>query len=222
MGSSFPYRRRRRARLPAYCARYAPRPGLTGRQIRLAIWSGLLLGLLAFQAMRDSPVPIEADAPPPAAAFVDPYAESRRSRAILEAQEGAPPPVIETSEPSEFRAPTGAGVGLRVGAGSDLRVMDGDTFAHAGQRIRIADIDTPEVDGRCPEETALAAKATSRLRTLLAEGPFELHSLPDGRDRDRHGRQLRIVTRDGRSIGDVLVAEGLARTWSGRREGWCV
>ena len=30
-----------------------------------------------------------------------------------------------------------------------------------------------------------------------------------------------IVTRDGHSIGDQMVAEGLARTWSGRREPWC-
>jgi endonuclease YncB( thermonuclease family) len=27
--------------------------------------------------------------------------------------------------------------------------------------------------------------------------------------------------RDGRSLGDQLVSEGLARTWSGRREPWC-
>ena len=31
----------------------------------------------------------------------------------------------------------------------------------------------------------------------------------------------RVVTRDGRSLGDRLVAEGLARTWTGRRQPWC-
>jgi endonuclease YncB( thermonuclease family) len=56
---------------------------------------------------------------------------------------------------------------------------------------------------------------------LLAAGPFELHALGDGRDEDRYGRKLRIVTRNGRSLGDMLVAEGLARTWTGRREPWC-
>jgi endonuclease YncB( thermonuclease family) len=55
---------------------------------------------------------------------------------------------------------------------------------------------------------------------LLAAGPFELETI-GGRDEDLYGRKLRIVTRDGRSIGDQLVAEGLARTWSGRREPWC-
>ena len=65
------------------------------------------------------------------------------------------------------------------------------------------------------------ARQARRLRALLAQGPFELHPLPSGRDRDRYGRKLRIVTRGGQSIGDVLVAEGLARTWTGRREPWC-
>ena len=102
-----------------------------------------------------------------------------------------------------------------------VRVIDGDTFQQGGVRVRIADIDTPEVRGRCPYETELAARATRRMRALLGAGPFELHPIGDGRDTDRYGRKLRIVTRDGRSLGGVLVAEGLARTWSGRREPWC-
>jgi endonuclease YncB( thermonuclease family) len=109
---------------------------------------------------------------------------------------------------------------LRIDS-SAVRVIDGDTFAYAGTRIRIADIDTPEIHGRCPYETQLAARATERLDALLAQGPFELQPLSSGRDEDRYGRKLRIVTRDGRSIGDQLVAEGLARTWTGRREPWC-
>lgn len=102
----------------------------------------------------------------------------------------------------------------------EVSVIDGDTFHHGGDKVRIADIDTPEVRGRCPEETALAAQATDRLEELLGEGPFELHPIA-GRDEDRYGRKLRVVTRDGRSLGDQLVAEGLARTWAGRREPWC-
>lgn len=100
-----------------------------------------------------------------------------------------------------------------------VSVIDGDTFRYNGETIRIADIDTPEVRGRCPYETELAARATQRMRSLLLEGPFELERI--SRDEDRYGRKLRVVTRDGRSLGDQLVAEGLARTWSGRREPWC-
>ena len=101
-----------------------------------------------------------------------------------------------------------------------VRVIDGDTFDHGGERIRIADIDTPEVRGRCAHEIRLAARATARMGELLAAGPFTLEPI-GGRDEDRDGRKLRIVTRGGRSLGDQLVAEGLARTWTGRREPWC-
>lgn len=104
--------------------------------------------------------------------------------------------------------------------GGPVRVIDGDTFDYRGERIRLADIDTPELRGRCSEEVALARRATERMGSLLAAGPFELHRI-SGRDEDAYGRKLRIVTRNGRSLGDRLVAEGLARTWTGRREPWC-
>ena len=41
------------------------------------------------------------------------------------------------------------------------------------------------------------------------------------RDLDKYGRQLRVVIRDGRSIGRMLVVEGLARPWNGKRRPWC-
>jgi micrococcal nuclease len=102
-----------------------------------------------------------------------------------------------------------------------LCVIDGDTFFFAGEKIRIADIDAPETGGaQCANEAELGARATSRLQELLNEGPFELRGY-QSRDTDRYGRKLRVVVRDGRSIGDTLVAEGLARRWSGRRLPWC-
>jgi len=158
--------------------------------------------------------PLADNRPRITAPRADPYAESRRSRAILEAQEGRPTPLRIAQE----RAAQGDAFQAQP---AFVRVIDGDTFDYRGDRIRVADIDTPEREGRCPYETALAARATARMRVLLAAGPFELHGSPDGRDEDRHGRKLRIVTRGGRSLGDQLVAEGLARTWSGRREPWC-
>ena len=105
-------------------------------------------------------------------------------------------------------------------AGDAVHVIDGDTFHYRGQKIRIADIDTPEVNGRCSFETELAGRATRRMSQLLRQGPFELR--PIERDEDQYGRKLRVVTRGGRSLGDQLVAEGLARIWTGRRQPWCV
>lgn len=100
-------------------------------------------------------------------------------------------------------------------------VVDGDTFYTDEDKIRIADIDTPETHpSRCSYEADLGSRATNRILALLNDGPFSLQPIP-GRDEDRYGRKLRIVLRDGRSLGDQLVSEGLARTWSGRREPWC-
>ncbi|WP_442966874.1 thermonuclease family protein [Rhizobium sp. C4] len=106
------------------------------------------------------------------------------------------------------------------GAGMVNCVVDGDTFRLSGDKIRIADIDTPELHpARCPYEQALGEAAKQRLLELLNAGPFDLK--PIDRDTDRYGRKLRVVMRDGKSLGDVLVREGLARTWEGRRRGWC-
>lgn len=100
-------------------------------------------------------------------------------------------------------------------------MVDGDTFWIDGEKIRIADIDTPETHpARCAEEARLGNAATDRLQTLLNAGAFDLQ--PIRRDTDRYGRKLRIVMRDGQSLGGVLVSEGLARNYAGgRRDGWC-
>jgi micrococcal nuclease len=99
-------------------------------------------------------------------------------------------------------------------------VVDGDTLWYHGAKVRLADINTPEVSHpACPREAALGAAATARLTELLNAGPFTL--APWARDRDRYGRLLRTVTRRGESLGEALVREGLAERWSGRRGNWC-
>jgi micrococcal nuclease len=100
-------------------------------------------------------------------------------------------------------------------------VIDGDTIRYAGTKIRLEDIDTPEThEPRCASEAALGRRATRRLLELVNAGPFQLVRIGD-RDEDRYGRKLRTITRGGRSVGDVLVAEGLARHWDGARRSWC-
>jgi len=110
---------------------------------------------------------------------------------------------------------------LRSGAKRYHCVVDGDTIWNQGIKIRVADIDTPEVsEPKCASEAALGARATRRLLQLVNAGPFELHGWP-GRDEDKYGRKLRVLVRNGRSLGDILVSEGLARTWTGGRQPWC-
>lgn len=106
------------------------------------------------------------------------------------------------------------------GSGRVTCVVDGDTIWYRGEKIRIADINTPETSRpSCTSEAELGARATQRLLALLNQGPFSLER--DGRDTDRYGRLLRVITRDGTSLGETLVEEGLAEQWQGRRGNWC-
>ena len=128
----------------------------------------------------------------------------------------------------EARAGTGAAGGdvatarfgyCHSGGGTNC-VVDGDTFWMAGEKIRIADIDTPETHpARCAREQRLGDAATFRLQALLNAGAVTL--VPIDRDIDRYGRRLRVVERDGQSLGQMLVDEGLARPWEGYRRPWC-
>jgi endonuclease YncB( thermonuclease family) len=99
-------------------------------------------------------------------------------------------------------------------------VIDGDTFYYGGTTIRVSDIDAPETHPpRCAYEADLGDRATVRLSQLLSAGPFQL--VRQNRDTDKYGRQLRIVIRDGRSLGKIMVGEGLVRPWTGKRRPWC-
>lgn len=97
--------------------------------------------------------------------------------------------------------------------------IDGDTIRCPGipQRIRIADIDTPELRARCPAEAALARRARDRLAELLRGGEVRLI----GTRRDRYGRHLREVWVGRMNVGRRMVLEGHARVYRGRRESWC-
>ena len=95
-------------------------------------------------------------------------------------------------------------------------VHDGDSIVHQRERIRIANIDTPELDGRCPAERQLAIRARNALLALLQPG-YRIHRT----GRDRYNRTLARVTVNGRDVGTTLVSMGLARKWTGRRMPWC-
>ena len=126
------------------------------------------------------------------------------------------------SAPSDHRDEAAPTVSFRMCGRPPHRncVMDGDTFYLGRQSIRLADIDAPEIHSpKCASEARLGAEATHRLQSLLNAGPIDLRATD--RDQDRYGRKLRVVVRDGRSLGSVLVSEGLARDWTGRQMPWC-
>lgn len=100
-----------------------------------------------------------------------------------------------------------------------VRVHDGDTIRCGSERVRLADIDAPELpespkcegyrraDAWC--DFALGYRSREALRAFLARGPVALHRLGE----DRYGRTLAQVTVNGVGAGDYLVGQGLARPW---------
>lgn len=139
-----------------------------------------------------------------------------RSTAPLEVQGRAPAP----ADAAPSRGVRARFTLCHAGGGANC-VVDGDTFWMSGIKVRIADIDTPETHpARCPREAELGEAATRRLHALLNSGAVSL--APVDRDSDRYGRKLRLVSVDGRGVGDTLIAEGLARSYAGGyRDGWC-
>ncbi|WP_199260350.1 thermonuclease family protein [Paracoccus binzhouensis] len=104
---------------------------------------------------------------------------------------------------------------------AEIRVWDGDSIrlgtTRPSEAVRIFNIDAPEMEGRCAFETDLALQAKIRLAEILEGRRVEI--LRQGTD--RYGRTLAAVRVEGQDVGDILVGEGLARTWTGRREPWC-
>lgn len=95
-------------------------------------------------------------------------------------------------------------------------VHDGDSLVVNRERIRIANIDAPELNGKCDAERQLAIRARDQLLAILQRG-YRIQRTGT----DRYGRTLATLTVDGRDVGTVLVSMGLARVWTGKREGWC-
>lgn len=110
----------------------------------------------------------------------------------------------------------------RCGQGPSFAcVVDGDTLRLGQRRVRVTGIDAPELRGaRCPAEREQADRAADRLVELVNAGPFEMVAHRFNMV-DRHGRELRVLRRDGKSIGSQLVAEGLAHRYRGIRQDWC-
>ena len=97
-------------------------------------------------------------------------------------------------------------------------VVDGDTLWYQGTKIRLLDIDAPEVEGRCGNERRLAKSATLELTRLLNTGLIRIAY--DGQD--RYGRHLAmLLVREGQ-VGPAMLAAGLAEPFGQRGPSpWC-
>ncbi|QOL26196.1 thermonuclease family protein [Thalassotalea sp. LPB0316] len=110
-----------------------------------------------------------------------------------------------------------------------VSVYDGDTFrvdidhwpALVGQSapIRVKQVDTPEIRGKCASEKALAQRAKLFTQALLLNSQqVELRNI----ERGKYFRILADVYIDGQSLASQLIANNLARPYQGgKRRGWC-
>jgi micrococcal nuclease len=89
------------------------------------------------------------------------------------------------------------------------------------EAVRLADVDAPEIKGKCPAEKELAIRAREFTRTWAMRSDLTLTT--GKREREKYGRLLGILTnQDGESLGDKLIEAGLAVRWEGHRHrGWC-
>jgi len=110
------------------------------------------------------------------------------------------------------------------------RVIDGDTFAAriyldgatVRARIRLINVDAPDLRGACPWETKLAKLSRDRLSQLIPDGTtVRLENLKDDKYLGRVNAN--VILPDGRDVGDVLVEESLAAYYNGRgpKPQWC-
>src|SRR5688572_23583067 len=63
---------------------------------------------------------------------------------------------------------------------SAIQIIDGDTIRTRGRTVRLVGFDTPEagMNALCEAERTLAAKATGKLRQLVAGGGLDLLMVP--------------------------------------------
>lgn len=92
--------------------------------------------------------------------------------------------------------------------------IDGDTLDAAGERLRLAGLDAPELSQTCmrdgkPWRCGFAA------RSLLADLSRDRHLTCAGAGRDRYGRRLVHCQGEAGDIGAMMVDEGLAVAFGG-------
>lgn len=103
-----------------------------------------------------------------------------------------------------------------------LRIWSGDTFVmdrlgpHE-ERIRIANIDAPDVVPRCPTEAALAQEAKNQLRSILSGSTFALARVSGEKDR----ASFAFVNVNGRDVGKKMMDQRHARPLERPARPWC-
>lgn len=112
--------------------------------------------------------------------------------------------------------------GNRPNTADKTCLVDGDTLWLFGENIRLKDFDTPEPQTQIcggEFEKDLAHQASARLLELLNSNEWMIERF--GFDSTSSKRRLATISIGGRDVGDILIAERLARHWPDGEEWWC-
>lgn len=110
-------------------------------------------------------------------------------------------------------------------------IIDGDTFVGDvfvkektsvnSVKIRLRNVDTPEIHGQCDLEIQRAKSAKQRLGELIPVGStVEIKNMKN----DKYAGRIdaNVFDSKGRDVGSILVKEKLGRSYSGgKRLSWC-
>jgi micrococcal nuclease len=96
-------------------------------------------------------------------------------------------------------------------------VVDGGTIFADGERVAIAGMDAPRIQGAvCADEANRGIEAAVKLADLLNRGPVTVGAS----FQDEAGRAVRTVAVGGEDVGQAMVSAGLARK-AGGNTNWC-
>ncbi|MBP5485528.1 MAG: thermonuclease family protein [Alphaproteobacteria bacterium] len=109
-------------------------------------------------------------------------------------------------------------------------ILDGDTFSAVASldksttvpvRVRIRNVDTPEIKGDCEYERTRARAARDRLAEIIPVGSVvELTNVKDDKYLGRI--DANVKNSRGDDVGDILIREKFGRKYNGgRRRSWC-
>jgi endonuclease YncB( thermonuclease family) len=110
-----------------------------------------------------------------------------------------------------------------------VSVYDGDTikcstallpYPLSNISVRLKNIDTPELRGKCEKEKQLAKQAKARLKELTQNSHY---IKIDNVEWDKYGgRILGNVIVNGKDVSAILISEGLGRKYNGEaKKSWC-
>ena len=109
-------------------------------------------------------------------------------------------------------------------------ILDGDTFSAAvsldadttvSVRVRLRNVDTPEMNGDCEYERSRAIAARDRLSEIIPVGSMvELSNVKDDKYLGRIDANVKNA--NGADVGEILIREKFGRKYNGgRRKPWC-